>query len=130
LARPVSRHPTELDLEILKVLWARSPATARDVQAALAPDRPLAYTSVLTILNIMARKRYVKRTKSGPSYAYAPVVSESATTRSMLRDLVRRVFRGSASSLVLNLLSDADLDDAELRQIRQILKDKSTHREQ
>lgn len=102
------------------------------MQAGLAPARQLAYTSVLTVLNIMTRKRYLKRAKplaGGASYVYAPTVSESATTRSMLRDLVDRVFRGSASSLVLNLLSDADLDEDELKQIRQILKGKS-NREQ
>jgi predicted transcriptional regulator len=119
--RPAASHPTDLELEILKVLWESSGATVRQVQAALAPRRPLAVTSITTILNIMARKRYVKRSKAGGVYVYRPLVTEIATARGMIRDLVNRLFRGSVSSLMLTLLSEQDLDEKTLKEIRAIL---------
>ena len=54
MARPASRHPTELELEILKVLWREGPLSGRQVRDALVPFRDLAYTSVMTVMNIMA----------------------------------------------------------------------------
>ena len=124
MARPASKHPTELELEILKVLWDRSPLTVRDVREALLPARRLAYTSVMTIMNIMVDKGYLRRDKEGASFAYRPVVSRKLTTRRMLRDLVDRVFDGSTAAAMVNLLESSDLDRAELRRLRDLLKQK------
>ena len=63
MARPTSKHPTELELEILKVLWRASPLTGRQVRDALVGFRDLAYTSVMTIMGIMEDKGYVRRKK-------------------------------------------------------------------
>jgi len=124
LPRRASTRPTELELEILKTLWESSPATVREVQAALTPRRPLAVTSVTTVLNIMTRKRFLKRTKAGGVYVYAPTVTETATANGMIRDLINRLFQGSASSLMLNLLRDQDLDEGILKEIRSALNRK------
>jgi BlaI family penicillinase repressor len=124
MPRPASTRPTDLELEILKVLWESSPATVRQVQAALAPRRPLAITSVTTVLNIMTRKRYLKRSKAGGVYVYRPLVTETATANGMIRDLVNRLFSGSAGSLMLNLLSEQDLDEKTLNEIRAVLNRK------
>jgi predicted transcriptional regulator len=122
--RPASTRPTELELEILKALWQSSPANVRQVQAALAPTRPLATTSVTTVLNIMTRKGYLKRSKSGAVYVYSPTVSETATANGMIGDLINRLFRGSAASLMLNLISEQDLDEKTLKEIRSALNRK------
>src|SRR5688572_12485081 len=99
MARPASHHPTELELEILKVLWRDGPHPVRHVRDALAtasPPRELAYTSVMTVLNIMAEKGYVRRTKddagagAGGSFTYHPKVTQNSTTARMLKDLVDR----------------------------------------
>jgi len=125
MPRPSSRHPTELELEILKVLWRDGPAPVRHVRDALSAFRDLAYTSVTTIMNIMVRKGYLRRTKEGGRYVYSARVTERSTSRKMLSDLVDRVFDGSAVAVMLNLLETADVDEAELKQLREIIKRKT-----
>jgi predicted transcriptional regulator len=125
MPRPASKHPTELELAILKILWRHGPLPVRDVRDALAPDRDLAYTSVMTVMNIMVEKAYLRRRKQGARYIYRPVVGEEATSRRMLGDLVDRVFDGSASAAMVNLLDTAELDPDELREIRALLDRKA-----
>ena len=121
MPRPASKHPTELELAILKILWRDGPLPVRDARDALAADRDLAYTSVMTVMNIMVEKGYLRRRKQGARYVYRPVVGQEATSRRMLGDLVDRVFDGSASAAMVNLLDAADLDADELREIRALL---------
>jgi len=128
MARRGSQHPTELELQILKVLWRESPLPVREVRRALAsrpPGRELAHSSVITILNIMVRKKYLQRTKQGNAYVFRPSVTEKEVGQRMLRDLVDRVFDGSAMTVVLQLLETADVDTDELRKIRQLINRKA-----
>ena len=130
MARPASKYPTELELQILKIVWRQGPLDGRKVRDALAAGqghtaRDLAHTSVLTILNIMVRKKYLRRTKQGRTHVYYPRVSEESVSRGMLRDLVARVFDGSASAVVLNLLDNADIDEREISRLRQIVDGKA-----
>lgn len=125
MPRPRSRHPTELELSILKVLWnIGKPATVRQVQERLAAgeNKDLAYTSVITMLNIMTRKRYVtcKRVGGGASL-YQARITERTTAAGMLRDLVDRVFGGSAMDLVVQLLDDRQLDPRDLDELREMV---------
>ena len=122
MVRPSSRHPTELELEILKILWRQGPLPVRQVREALAPRRDSAYTSVMTIMNIMVEKGYLARRKQGPSFVYRPRVSEKKTSGRMLKDLVNRVFDGSAVAVVVNLLETADVDEQELEELRGIFE--------
>jgi predicted transcriptional regulator len=127
MPRPASRHPTELELEILKVLWEQGPLPTRDIRDALASGeaaRDLAHTSVITMLNIMVDKGYLDRTKSGVAYTFSPRVQREDVSGGMLDDLVERVFSGSAASLMLSLLERADLDDEEIHQLRSLIRRK------
>jgi len=96
MTRPASRYPTELELEILKVLWQDGPSTVRQARDALAEVRELAYTSVMTVMNIMTRKGYLKRKKNGRSFVYSPRIAEAETKHGLLGDVVERAFNGSA----------------------------------
>lgn len=125
MARPVSKHPTELELEILKVLWRDGPLSGRAVRDALAEFRDLAYTSVMTVMNIMEDKGYVRRKKVNGSFVYSAKVSRDSTTKRMLRDLVDRVFEGSTMSVMLNLLETGNIDPNELEQLREFVKRKT-----
>ena len=130
MARPASRYPTELELQILKILWRQGPLDGRQLRNALAAGqghmaRDLAHTSVLTILNIMVRKKYVRRIKHDRSHRYHPRIGEQLVRRDMLRDLVARVFDGSASAVVQDLLRNADIDEQEVRRVRQIIDARS-----
>ena len=125
MARPASKHPTELELEMLKIIWRDGPSTVRQMQDALASTRKLAVTSVLTIMNIMVDKGYLSRKKEGPAHVYRPRISEKTTSRKMLKDLVNRVFDGSTEAVMVNLLESADLNQTEIRKLRRLLKRKS-----
>jgi BlaI family transcriptional regulator, penicillinase repressor len=126
MARPASQHPTELELGILKVLWRDGAKPVRHVRDALASaGRDLAYTSVMTVMNIMADKGYVRRNKNpkdGGGYVYHPQVKEQATTGRMLRDLVDRAFDGSAAAAMVNLLQSSEVSDEELKQLRELIQ--------
>ena len=121
MARPASKYPTELELEILKVLWRHGPLTGLAVRDALAPERDLAYTSVMTILGIMLEKGYVARRKSGARFLYRARIGEQATARGMLRDLVSRVYDGSVEAVLVSLLESSGLDREEIQRLRQLL---------
>jgi BlaI family transcriptional regulator, penicillinase repressor len=125
MSRSPSKHPTELELEILKVLWRIGAATVRQVRDELASVRDLAYTSVMTMLTIMADKGYVTRTKDGRSFIYEATYHETKATKSMLQDVVDRLFGGSTTAVMQHLLETSDLDDDELKQIRSLINRKS-----
>jgi predicted transcriptional regulator len=125
MVRPPSEYPTELELEILKILWKKGPLAVREVREELAEgpaQRPLAHTSVITMLNIMVRKRYLRRTRQGKAYIFQPRVREEDVTRGMLHDLVDRLFEGSAAAAMLKLLETSDIDQQELEKLRQLIQ--------
>ena len=125
MARPASAHPTELELHILKIVWRDGPATVRQVREALAESRSLAHTSVLTIMNIMVDKSYLRRTMKDGRYVYRARISERATMGKMVRDLVDRVFDGSAVAVVLQLLETSDIDPEELKELHSLINRKA-----
>jgi BlaI family transcriptional regulator, penicillinase repressor len=125
MARPASRYPTELELQILKVLWQQSPLLAREVQGTLADDgRELAKTSVITTLNTMVEKAYLKRQKRGNTYLFSPRISEDEVGNRVLGDVVDRVFDGSTASVMMKLFDVRDIDDDELKELRRAINRK------
>jgi len=131
VARRASAHPTELELLILKVLWRKAPLPVREIRQALADEgRDLAHTTVITTLNLMTRKRYVKRSMAGKACLFEPRVTREQVSRGMLGDLVDRVFDGSAAAVVLSLFDSARIKPGELDELRQLLKHKRKSREE
>ncbi len=127
MARSESAHPTELELEILKVLWEESPLPVREVRARLEAeaDRPLAHSSVITMLNIMHRKGFLRRKKVGKAFFFSPKEEKNSVTGKMMGDLLSRVFDDSLSAMVLNLIETADLDSDELAELRRLISRKA-----
>lgn len=122
MARPASEHPTELELQILKILWRQSPLPVRDVRRALADEgRDIAHTSVITTLNIMVRKRHLKRTKRRNAFLFQPRVTREEVSQRILGDIVDRVFDGSASAVMLSLLQTSDINPDELSELRRLI---------
>ena len=123
MARPESEHPTELELEILKVLWDDSPLPVREVRARLESQsgRSLAHSSVITMLNIMHRKGFLTRRKDGKAFLFAPKTAKAKVTGRMMGDMLHRVFDGSPAAMVLNLLETADIDAEELAELRRLI---------
>lgn len=124
MPKRMSVHPTELELLILQVLWEESPLPVGDVQERIAKGRAkrdLTYSTVITVLNVMVRKKYLKREKQGKAFLYTPLVTEERVSQNMLGDIVDRVFDGSASSVMMNLLEKGDMDPEELKEIRKMI---------
>jgi BlaI family penicillinase repressor len=125
MARPASGHPTELELQILKILWHRSPLPVREVREGLANQgRAIAHTSVITTLNTMVGKRYLKRTKAGKAFLFVPRVSREQVSEGMLGDVVERVFDGSPSAVMVSLFHCAEIDEEELKELRRLINRK------
>ncbi len=114
--------PTEAELELLRVLWARGPSTVREVLEALGPERGIGYTTVLKQLQIMHGKGLVIRDEGARSHVYAAAMAEEATQRRLVTDLVERAFGGSAARLVLNALSGPSATPEERAEIRALLE--------
>jgi len=118
----LTRPFTPLELEIMNVLWEAGPATVQSVQAKLAGEPKLAYTTVQTMLNVLHRKSKVKRVLKGRAYEYAPLVSRETAARTTLRDVITRFFGGSAESLVMSLVASRDLKPKKLAKLQRLVE--------
>ncbi len=127
MARSGSEYPTELELEILKVLWGEAPLPVREVRRRLdeRAGRTLSHSSVITMLNIMVRKAYLRRRRQGNAFLFTPKVGKEDVTRGMMGDLLSRVFDGSASAMALNMIETAELDADELAELRRLINRKA-----
>ena len=125
VARPNSTHPTDLELLILKILWNESPLPVRDIRDQLAnAGRDIAHTSVITTLNTMFDKKYLKRKREGKAFLFSPAIEQEDVSGNMLQDLVHRVFDGSASAVMLRLMESGDIDSEEVRELRRLFNRK------
>lgn len=112
---------TDLELEIMQVLWEAGPANVQTVQEGL--KRPLAYTTVQTMLNILHRKGKVKRTLKERAYFYRPTVTQGQVVRQTVSDIVDRLFAGSAEELVLSLVKTKQLTPEKLAKLQKLVKE-------
>jgi predicted transcriptional regulator len=106
----------------MSVLWQRKTATVGDVVFALKRKRPVTYSTVQTILRILENKGYVSHDKVARAFVYHPLVDERQARRRALRHLVGRLFNGSPSLLVLNVLDDEEIDPAELTRVKKLIE--------
>jgi len=121
MARPKQETPTAGELEVLKVLWEHGPCTVRDVLNDLNKRRLRAYTSVMTLLNVMTEKKLVTRQPQGRAYLYQARRPRETTLGRMVQDLLGRAFEGSASALVTQVLAQSKPSDEELEAIQQAI---------
>jgi predicted transcriptional regulator len=113
--------PTDAELSILGVLWRRGPSTVRDVFEELNRNRPMVYTTVLKLLQIMTEKGLVTRTEEGRAHLYHAVHTEEIAQKRLVGDLLDRAFGGSAQRLVMQALSNRRATKEELAEIRKLL---------
>lgn len=126
-----SPHPTEGELLILRVLWSRkAPTTVREVHAVLSRNKDTAYTTVLKMLTIMADKGLVSRDESERSHTYVAVHAEPVVQASLLQDLMRRAFSGSALKLVQRALDDDSASSEDLEAISKLIAQAKAKRKQ
>src|SRR4051812_13495057 len=116
-----SHHLGDLQLAIMRVLWAHGEATVADVHEALEPERGLALTTIATMLVKMEKKGVVDHRAEGRRFIYRPLVSEGQVRHSMVADLTAQLFRGDVTALVNHLLSEHDIEAGELVQLRELI---------
>jgi predicted transcriptional regulator len=122
---PPRKSPTltEAELRLMNVLWQKNSATVQQVLDALPKKPTLAYNSVLTTIRILEKKGYVQHVKDGRAHVYMPLVGRREATRFEIRHLVNRFFKNSHEQLVLNILEDDSINEAELRRLRELLEE-------
>ncbi|WP_158633503.1 BlaI/MecI/CopY family transcriptional regulator [Tautonia sociabilis] len=126
MPRPPSRHPTEVELEILKVLWEEGPSELGTIRSALQLRRPVANTTVATMLTVMMGKGLVSRHRGPKGYRWSPSVSREATSAGMIGTLLDRLFDGSAGRMIAQLLEARPLSERDRDEIRRLLDRSAT----
>jgi len=122
MARKPSVGLTDAESEVMAVLWRLRQASVNDVATAMNEARAVTYSTVQTILRILERKGYLTHDKVARAFVYRPLIDERQARLRALRHLVRRLFDGSPSFLVLNVLEDEDLHPAEREQLRKLIE--------
>ena len=115
------QKPTTSELEILHVLWSRGPSTVREVQDALNQTKDMGYTGVLKLLQIMTVKGLVRRDESQRAHVYEAVRPAEQTKRQLAKDMLQRVFEGSASQLMMHALAGHRPSPEEIEELRRIV---------
>ena len=119
---------TPVELEIMKVLWESGPLSVQEVQQRMESARPTAYTTIQTMLNILVRKGKAKRTMVDRSFRYRAAISREKALGNSLRDIVNRMFGGSAEALVMSLVETRQLTPETLQRLHQLLAEEKERR--
>jgi BlaI family transcriptional regulator, penicillinase repressor len=128
MARPSNPHPTDGELEILRVLWTAGPLALSSICEQLRTEREVATTTVATMLRVMLDKTLVKRDGSGRGAVWSAAVTQKSAARGMVRKLVAGVFEGSAHRLATHLVEGGQLSDKQLAELRKLIDQQSSSR--
>jgi predicted transcriptional regulator len=112
---------TARELDIMKVVWDAPGATVRDVHRALSLSRPVAYTTVMTLMNILEHKGYLTRRKVDRAYVYRATKPRRQVLRALVRDFVERVFDGVAQPLRVHLVKEQPISAEERRELQRLI---------
>lgn len=114
-------QPTEVELQMLRILWELGPSPVREIHARLNADKGTNYSTTVKMLSVMLEKGLVKRDEKASPHIYRPALTREAAGRRMLGDLIDKVYDGAAMSLVLQALSSAAATKEELAEVRRML---------
>src|SRR5208283_4527120 len=121
MPRPTSIHPTEVEMQILRILWELGPSPVREIHKRLYAAKGTNYSTTVKMLAIMLQKGLVKRDENAQPHVYRPTNTRAKTGRRILDDLIEKVYDGSAMALVLEALSSGKATKEELDEIRRLL---------
>lgn len=113
---------TERELDVMSILWKEGSATVTEVRDRLADE--LAYTSVLSALQTLEEKGYVRHEQEGRAYRYFPLVAPEQAGGSAIGRILEKIFHGSAELMLAQLVSDRNVPPAELKRMRKLLKER------
>ena len=114
-------RPSDLEMQVLSVLWQRGPSTARGVLEAMPDGKQRAYTSILSVMQVMEKKGLLTHTSQGNTHVYSPAVTRKQVLKPFLRKVVTEVFAGRPAALMQALLSETPVSDEELAEMRRLL---------
>lgn len=126
---PQKHHLATLQLAIMQVLWDRGEATVADVRDALQDERPLAYTTIATMLSKLERDGRVTHRNEGRINIYRPLLQQENVNRSMVVDLAQRLFHGDVAAMVSQLLDGSDVGPEELNRLKKLIRQKEKEQE-
>jgi predicted transcriptional regulator len=109
------------ELALMKVVWRAKDVSVREVYETLRERRPVAYTTVMTVMNTLEGKGYLKRTLDGRAFRYRPAVPERRVVKAMVREFVERVFDGASVPLLAHLVAESELSDADREELRRLI---------
>jgi predicted transcriptional regulator len=115
---------TPQELAIMKVVWRKDEATVRDVYEALRQSRPIAYTTVMTMMRILQEKGYLSKVTQDRAHVYRPAKPRQQVIGGMVRDFLDRVFDGASDPLLVHLARDNKLTPKQRRLVKQLLDEK------
>ena len=118
---PVPTHLTDLQLAIVRVLWTRGPSTVVEVQESLLPDRPLAQTTVATLLTRLEKRGVVSHSTEGRQYQYRALVTEPEVLRSMVSELTDMLFAGRPAALISHLIGEREIAPGDLVEVKRLI---------
>jgi BlaI family penicillinase repressor len=118
--------PSDLEMQVLSVLWERGPSTAREVLAAMPDGKKRAYTSILSVMQVMEKKGLLTHTNKGVAYVYEPAVSKRSVLQPFLRRVLNEVFGGRPAAMMQALLSETAVSDTDLAEMRRLLAQTQT----
>lgn len=118
---PKRARPSDLELQVLSVLWADGPSTVRQILGRLPDGKQRAYTTVLTVMQGMFRKGLVTHTQDGAAHVYHPAVKRDEVVQPVMKTLLRNVFGGDPSRVVQALLDSTRVSEAEMKEIRKLI---------
>ena len=121
MPRPDSSQPTEVELQILRILWELGPSPVREIHQRMEAEKGTNYSTTVKMLSIMLEKGLVKRTENTRPHVYRAAVSREKAGRQMLKQLIDKVYEGSAMSLVMQALSAKSASPEERDELRQLL---------
>ncbi|MGO8745878.1 MAG: BlaI/MecI/CopY family transcriptional regulator [Thermoguttaceae bacterium] len=121
MPRPTSAHPTEVEMQILRILWDLGPSPVREIHKRLEAAKGTNYSTSVKMLAVMLQKGLVTRDEKAQPHVYRPAVTRTKTGKRMLDDLIEKVYDGSAMSLVLQALSLGQATKEELDEVRRML---------
>ncbi|MCA9148595.1 MAG: BlaI/MecI/CopY family transcriptional regulator [Planctomycetales bacterium] len=130
MARPASPQPTDLELQLLNILWERAPLAASEIRDLLAETgRDIAHTSVLTTLNTMVKKKYLVRKKVGKAFLFSARVERGAVSQRLLKNVLNSVFGGSAKAVLSSLFDCTEINADEIKELRRLINSKAKETE-
>ncbi|MEM7513623.1 MAG: BlaI/MecI/CopY family transcriptional regulator [Bacteroidota bacterium] len=117
-------QPSDAELEILQILWEYQPASVRLVHEKICEQREVGYTTVLTVLQRMTKKKLVERIKEGKSHLYRAVPREEQIQQNLVQRLLKTAYKGSAMKLMMHALGQEEVSSEELDTLQQWLENK------